>query len=437
MKIISRAKSKSKNIFYGWRVVAAGSFLYGQGIGTIMYGFSAFFNPLMNEFGWTRASISGIFSLSRFEGGIEGLIVGPIIDRFGVRKVAFIGITITGLGFFVMLCVTQNIVSLYLIFGILISMGFNAGFSRPADTAAAKWFIKKRSRALAIVTAGGGIGGAVMAPLMAWLIINFGWRSASVVTGLMFLGLGLPAAYFLRSTPEEMGLQPDGEEAAEDAEATTDDSAGEINFTVKEALKTSAFWIYTVGMFFRMAVLNTIIIHQIPYLVDMGIEYQAAAAILGYTVLVSFFGRLGFGFLGDIVDKRLVIFGTCLLQTIGIFIFINASSLWILYVYVVVYGLGYGGALPLSHALRADLFGRKTFATMMGITGVLGMLPTVLVPVLIGHLYDATQSYTIGFYTLMIANLIGGFAFLLVKQPKPPARLTGKGGHDANSSRLA
>ena len=169
----------------------------------------------------------------------------------------------------------------------------------------------------------------------------------------------------------------------------------------------------------------------------MGIDYQAAAAILGYTVLVSFFGRLGFGFLGDIVDKRLVIFGTCLLQTIGIFIFINASSLWILYVYVVVYGLGYGGALPLSHALRADLFGRKTFATMMGITGVLGMLPTVLAPVLIGHLYDVTQSYTASFYALIMVSLLGGFTFLAVRQPKPPARLTGAGGHDANPSQLA
>ncbi|MFC1949566.1 MFS transporter, partial [Chloroflexota bacterium] len=124
LSAIKQIKSRGKNIFYGWRVVAAGSFLYGQGIGTIMYGFSAFFNPLMDEFGWPRAAISGIFSISRFEGGLEGLIIGPLIDRYGARKLAFIGITISGLGFFFMLCVTQNILSIYLIFGILISMGY-------------------------------------------------------------------------------------------------------------------------------------------------------------------------------------------------------------------------------------------------------------------------------------------------------------------------
>ncbi|MFC2044436.1 MFS transporter, partial [Chloroflexota bacterium] len=111
-------------MFYGWRVVAAGSFLYGQGSGIVFYGFSTFFNPLMNEFGWSRALLSGVIAMSRFEGGLEGLIVGPLIDRFGARKVATIGIIWAGLGFFAMLLVTENILTLYLIFGILISMGY-------------------------------------------------------------------------------------------------------------------------------------------------------------------------------------------------------------------------------------------------------------------------------------------------------------------------
>ncbi|MFC1949951.1 MFS transporter, partial [Chloroflexota bacterium] len=244
--------------------------------------------------------------------------------------------------------------------------------------------------------------------------------------------------YFLRSTPEEMGLLPDGDKKSEVTETSagarsgnlerqspaTDYSSGEINFTVRETLKTKTFWVYIAGLLFRMSVITTINIHLIPHLVDMGIEYQAASSILGYTVLLSLVGRLGFGFLGDFFDKRIGIFISCMLQAIGIWIFINASSIGMLYWYVVIYGVGYGGAFPLLHALRADLFGRKTFATIMGITGVISMLPTVAAPVLIGYLYDVTQSYTTGFYTLMAMSLVAGFLFLLVRKPKLPVRMT-------------
>lgn len=222
MNIIKKLRAKGNDVFYGWWVVAAGSFLYGLGIGSVFYGFSTFFNPMINEFGWSRAALSGVFSLSRLEGGLEGLVVGPLIDRFGARKLAFFGIVMTGAGFLALVLVTENILSLYLIFGILLSLGYNAGFARPADAVAAKWFIRKRSRALSFVTAGGGAGGAVMVPMLAWLITQYGWRPAAVIMGLIMLLLGLPAAFLLRSTPEEKGLLPDGETPAQTPETTAE-----------------------------------------------------------------------------------------------------------------------------------------------------------------------------------------------------------------------
>ena len=278
-----------------------------------------------------------------------------------------------------------------------------------------------------------------MVPLMAWLITQYGWRSAAVITGLIMLVVGLPAAYFLRSTPEEKGLLPDGEAVAQAPEGpgepqlseleaqspATDTSTGEIDFTVGEALRTGAFWTYMAAMLLRSCVLGTIVVHQIPYLIDIGIDYQVAAGVLGYMVLMSLPGRLGFGWIGDMFDKRLLLFACGLLQAIGMWIFINASTIGMLYLFVIVYGLGYGGAIPLIHAIRADLFGRKTFATMMGITFAITLLPTVGTPVLLGHLYDVTQNYTIGFYTLMVVSALSGFVFLLIRKPKPPARLSG------------
>ncbi len=431
---IEKTRRARNKVFYGWWVVAVGSLLQFLGTGSVFYGFNTFFNPMVNEFGWSRAVTSGAFSLSRLQGGIEGPIIGPLIDRFGARRIAIIGVILAGAGFIALRLVNGNVLSLYLIFGLLLSMGQNTFSTHATTTAAAKWFTKKRSLALSFIMAGGGIGGAVMVPLLAWLITQYGWRLAAVVAGLVILTLGLPAAIALRSTPEDKGLLPDGEVMAKANEAipktplteSEDVSSREIDFTVREALKTSAFWSYNAAMMFRSCVLSAIVVHEIPYLVDMGINYEAAAGVLGMMVLISVPGRLLLGWLGDKFDKKRLMLIACLLQAIGIWIFINATSLGIVYLFVVVYGLGYGGAIPLQFGLRADLFGRRTFATMGGVTTALTSVPTVAASVLAGYLYDVSHSYRVAFYGLMVLVLLSGVAFLLIRQPKPPARLNAK-----------
>lgn len=177
-------------------------------------------------------------------------------------------------------------------------------------------------------------------------------------------------------------------------------------------------------MMLRASVLSAIVVHQIPHLVDIGIDYQIAATVLGGMILMSIPGRLAFGWIGDIFDKRYLLFICCLLQAIGMWIFINANTIAMLYLFVVVYGLGYGGVIPLMHGFRADLFGRKIFATIMGISTAITILPTVGAPILLGHLYDVTQSYQSGFYILLVLIFLSGFVFLMVRRPKPPARLS-------------
>ena len=412
-------------VFYGWWIVAACSLLAALGSGSVYYGFNTFFNPMITEFGWSRTVTSGAFSLSRLEGGIEGVLIGPLIDKFGARIIAIFGVIAAGLGFVALVLVNGNALSLYLIFGIFLSLGYNAFSQRATVAAAAKWFIKKRSRVLAFVTTGSGVGGAVMVPLLAWLIVQYGWRSAAVVIGIVVLTLGLPAAFALKNSPEEEGLLPDGGTISEVAKTklseSTDTNSKEIDFTAKAALKTSAFWIYTIGTVLRSCVQSAIVVHEIPYLVDMGIDYTASAGILGMMVLLSIPGRLIFGWLGDIFDKRLILFICCMLQAVGIWIFINATSIGMLYVFVVVFGLGYGGVVPLAHAIRGDLFGRKAFATIAGVNSVFTAIGTVVAPVVAGYLYDISHSYVIAFYSFMVMIAMAGFVFLLIRQPKVPS----------------
>ena len=433
MEAVKRLVSRPRGIFYGWWVVAAGTSLYFLGIGSVFYGFSAFFTPMVAEFGWSRAVTSGAYSLSRLEGGVEGPIIGWLIDKFGARRLIFIGVTLTGVGFMALSRVNSAL-SLYLIFGLLVTMGFETGFFHATTTATANWFIKRRSRALSFITVGGGLGGAAIVPFLAFLITDFGWRWACIVMGVLILALGLPVAYIVRSRPEDKGLLPDGEVAAPAAEAGAVDANGqalpetldpEVNFTVKEAMKTGTFWTFIGGMMLRACILSAIVVHQIPHLVDVGISYQAASGCLGTMILLSVPGRLIFGWLGDRFDNRRLLFITSAIQAVGILIFIQVTTVWMAYLFAVIYALGYGGAIPLTLNFRGRLFGRKAFATIGGITSALTSIAAVAAPVFAGYVYDVSGSYKVAFYTFLGMVTLSGLIFLLIRYPKAPARLAG------------
>jgi MFS family permease len=433
LDIIGRVKARSKRVFYGWWVVVAGASINALGVGSFFYGFSTFFNPMVAEFGWSRTVMSGAFSLSRLEGGIWSPVTGWLIDKYGARIILLIGVTMAGAGFIALYWVNSPL-SLYLIFGLFLSLGFNMGFMRANTAAVTKWFIKKRSRALSFLTVGNGIGGAILVPTIAWLIIQFEWRWAAVIIGLSIWVICIPLSFLIRSTPEEMGLVPDGQsgkQANSPAEAgygVTEASASstfteEVDFTVREALRTRTFWVYVGSMMLRACILSSLVIHQIPHLTDIGIPYQAASTVLGLMVLMSIPGRFLFGWLGDLFSKRMLLFLLCLLQGVGILIFIQATNLGLLYLFVAVYGLGYGGAIPLTLALQGDLFGRRHFASISGMMMPITMIGTITAPLLAGYLYDTTQSYSLIFYIFTAMISLSGIFFLLIPRPSPPQRL--------------
>ena len=423
--IASKLKTRSRNLFYGWRIVAAGFFINAFGVGTFFYGFSAFFNPLMMEFGWSRTLLSGVFSMSRMEGGIEGPIAGWLTDRFGARRMLFVGVCFTGIGF-ILLTMVNSPPSLYVLF-LIIATGFNMGYVHATGAAVAKWFIRKRSRALSFLITGNGVGGAIFVPFIAWLITQYDWRTATIIIGVGTLLIPLPMSLLIRSNPEDMGLRPDGEPARPPAftfgeqqtikAAPPDTDSDEVSFSVREALKTRAFWIYGGSMMLRACILSAIVVHQIPHLTDIGIPYQTASNVLGFMVLMSVPGRFIFGWLGDRFNKKKLLFLLCVLQGVGMYIFINANTLPLLYLFVVVYGLGYGGVIPLTFALRADLFGRKNYATISGLTMTISMIGTVSAPLFAGYLYDVSHSYSLAFYIFMVLIILSGVCFMMIPQP--------------------
>ena len=139
-------------------------------------------------------------------------------------------------------------------------------------------------------------------------------------------------------------------------------------------------------------------------------------------VLMSVPGRFIFGWLGDMFNKKVLLLLLCLLQGVGIFIFIHATTLPLLYLFVVIYGISYGGVIPLTFTLRADLFGRRNYATIAGIAMAMTMTGAVAAPLFAGYLYDISQSYSLAFYIFLVTIVLSGVLFLFIPHPSPPDR---------------
>ena len=238
--------------FYGWWIVVASTLAMGLHGAVYFYGFSTFFMPLIREFDCTRAALSAAFSFSRIEGGFLGPLEGWLVDRFGPRKMMLIGVLIMGAGY-VLLSRVNSLAMFYLIFIGAVATGTTLGLLTPAYVTITNWFIRKRSRAMGIVFSGMGIGGIVV-PGLAWLITDYGWRSAAMTVGIVVWAICIPLAFVMRHRPEQYGYLPDGETVktpdpqAQSPETSSfasekETDAKEVDFTWRQAVKMPSFWL--------------------------------------------------------------------------------------------------------------------------------------------------------------------------------------------------
>ncbi len=414
---------RPKRIFYGWWVVVAGAIIAAMGGGVYFYGFTTFFLPLSKDFALTRTATSSVFAVARLEGGLEAPLAGWLIDRIGARKLLIFGLVLLGAGY-----IGLHWVNSFLMFAILyigvISIGFNTGYGLAVFALANKWFIRQRSMATGIVSLAMGLGGAVIVPSLAWLIIQYGWQMAAVVVGATSLIVGLPLCLVIRNLPEDKGLLPDGDKAVVEQAGEPVESGGEVSFAVREALKTPAFWILSFALALRLFVVGGMWVHMIPLLVFKGLEEQAAANAIGLLLIVSLAPRFFFGWLGDIWPKRYLLMLGCFLETGAVVILLMAQSLWQVYLFTILMALGYGVA-PLNIAIVGEYFGRKNFATIRGIVGLVSAIGIITGPIYAGYVYDVTQSYEIAFITFIVVYAAAGLTFFFARRSKPPARVRG------------
>ena len=393
-------------VFYGWWIVLAVSLIHFWGAGTAFYSFTAFFNPMVAEFNWSYAGTSLAMSFRSMETGIAAPIVGTLTDRFGPRRLVFMGSILAGLCF-VLLSRVNSLGGFYFYF-ILMSIGTSLCFTVPGYTAIANWFDKKRGIALGVSLAAIGVSGMLI-PAMNWVIARYDWREAMVVGGVGMWVVGIPASLALRHRPEDYGYAVDGigggRQSGPASRVPLAEGALPFGFGTREAMKTGVFWLIAIGATVASAGISAVSVHVMPALISVQIARRTAASLSAIVIVSSAAGRLGFGWLSDRISKKYLFGVALLMEGAGLLVFANTHSLVQVVVFAVLFGPGYGGVAIMKLTMQGEYFGRRSFGSINGLLSGIHTVGTITGPVLAGLIYDARGSYSLAWLVLGVAIL--------------------------------
>lgn len=397
-------------LFYGWYIVIAGMVLATYYSAIFGYGWQAFVNPIATTFGWTMATLSLASSMRSLEMGVFNPVWGGVVDRWSPRWLMRIGVITTALGT-LLLSLTKNLPMYYGGF-LIMGLGSSLVTNMLPTALIARWFKKDVGKANGLFFMGQGIGG-VTVPLVVALVDNLTWQTTLLYVSISFFIMGIAVSFVMRNRPEDYGLVPDGRTP------TTPGGGGrsrtsDFGLSVKEALKTRAFWFVGFVTLFQVAIVGAINLYGVPYLTNVGMTRATAGSVVSLFTLISLFTRIPMGLLSDIFRKTHVIALTVLLQGGGIFLFwlIGGSSpFWLIFIFALTYGIGVSGVAALRAPFVADYFGTKNFGTIFGLISIFTTVGQIASPPIAGWVFDTYHTYkpvwlVLGLFTIVALIVI-------------------------------
>lgn len=402
--------------FYGYVIVAASLFM-----AIVMWGarisFGVFFAPVLDEFGWTRAATSGGFSLTWVFTGLLSIVVGRLNDKFGPRLIMTIAGFLVGLGYLFM-SQLNSIWQLYLYYG-LISIGMSAVLV-PTLSTVARWFVKMRAFMTGIVLAGTGIALMVIVPAANQAILNYGWRTAYIIMGIVVIVIVVIAAQFLRRDPYQSGKLPYGY----DGTNTSASGTGTYGLFFREALLTNQIWLISLVYFCTYFIYSIFLVHTVIYATGKGFSSVQAVAIMAFLGGGGITGRMLMGIFADrIGNKQAMVFGAGLMMVTLFWLFM-AKDLWMLFLFGVIFGFGHGGMATMESPIVANVFGMRSHGVILGLVFFSDTLGGATGPFLAGYIFDVTSSYHLAFFLCAILGVVNVIAILLIKPLKDPQSST-------------
>ena len=410
-KEASQIPEKARSFFYGYFVVIVAFFimLVGYGLYTV---FGVFFDPLINEFGWTRATTSGAFSLSMILSGVLGVVMGGLNDRFGPRIVLTVCGCFLGIGFLLMSQV-GSVWQLYLFYGVIVGIGIS-GVWVPLLSSVARWFVKRRSLMTGIVIAGTGIGGLVEPPVVSRLISAYDWRVSYIILGVVILVVVVLASQFIRRDPSQMGQLPYGGDKAEEPGL----KSGAKGFSLREAAPTQQFWLVLSIFFCFGFALFAYMVHIVPHAIELGNSPVSASNILATMGGMTVIGNFVLGNIGDRIGNRQLFIIGFIVWAAVLFCMVRANEMWMLYIIAAVFGFTHGGMGASESPLVARVFGLSSHGLIFGVAGLGFTAGAAAGPYVMGYIFDSTGSYHIAFGVCAAVSVIGLILSVILRPTK-------------------
>lgn len=408
----------STKIFYGWWLVGLCVITMMVVLTPVFHGIGFFFVALERDFKWSRTILSVPLSLGRAEGALLGPLEGFLTDRLGSRRMVLIGLTMLGAGF-VAFSFIDSIIGYYAVF-LVIFAGAGLGGFLPFITILNNWFLKHRSKAMGIGMLGVSLGG-LLAPVLGHVIETFGWRPAALWMGILVWVLAIPISSAIRNRPEDYGQNPDG---APDLNSGIDSSIGaphapvdDGSLTVSEAIRTGSFWAITAAHGLANLAPTALAVHLVPALADRGMSLGLSGiVVLAFGITGAVFQVIG-GYIGDRSSKPITFAVFALIQGLGVLAVTLIPTTFGAFIFAFLYGVGFGGRLPVLTALRGEYFGRKNYATIYGISQVPINLLAMFGPIAMGYYFDISQSYTFAFLFITVASFLSAILILMARKP--------------------
>lgn len=405
----------SKRIYYGWWIVAIVFMISAYGSGVISFSFTAFFEPIINEFGWSYARVSIAASIRGMEFALLAPLVGIIFDLLGPRKLIFTGTMITGLGLFIL----SRINSLAAFYGafIVIASGSSTFMGVVPMTIANRWFDRNASIATGIIICGIAAGGLLVPPVT-MIIDNFHWRTALVILGLATWICVAPLSLMVRDSPERYGGLPEKEKK----EKRLQSGQSQVKYLETEEtgvfhiLRTRFFWHLAVGLLCHVMSLHSVVTHVMPYLSSIGIRRTMSSFVTSAIPILSIPGRIGFGWLGDRFNKKRVMASGIALTGISMIMFagIDILGAWILVPFLILFGIGYGGPIPIIASLIRENFGIAGLGANIGFNQGFAMIGSVTGQILAGWIFDTYGTYKWTWLAYGVIAILGSISVLTV-----------------------
>ncbi|MCO6551539.1 MAG: MFS transporter [Gilliamella sp.] len=386
--------------YFGWNIVIAASFLTLLSSGLRM-SMGVFFLPIANDLNFSRSILSGIIAIGMLFSGIAMPIAGYLVGKYGTRFVLILGSIIIIIST-VWSANSTDYWSFLLSFGIALSFGTSFVGSVSFTPIVARWFIKRRGLALFILSTGSMAGIAVMLPVFAFFIPIYGWKTTLISFAVIFMIIALPIALFImkdnQSEIEVSGIEP------------VINQKIEPSIKLIDVLKTRPFWQLSFGLFtcgFSMNLLGT---HGVPMLIDHGFDPITSSNGIGLIGLVAIFSTLVLGYLSDIVQRKNILMMVYLIRGLGFIALVLASTKWQLFTIAAVGGLVWAGALSMSGAITADIYGVKIVGLLSGLTYLGHQIGAMIGSWLGGWAYDHLHTHLVAFGTASILLLLAAFS---------------------------